>query len=838
MIVVDFIGDFIVGKIDGLGGCGFSRSSFGIDGLFMFSDSEFELYAKTLQLPAPAVELLRAVRVNPAVRRVESHVGNSIVRYPSKKMGFVIECESGRAEFVSVLEMENDPDVLEYFPQPTKLELRYTSKSGRPVVVEHTPDFLVLRSNGVEFRECKTVDGVQKLVDKQPGRYAVREGRWDCLPGVVAAKVHGFSYKVWTPAELPKPLAANFRYLDPHYKRSQDAYAVSEYSAVIAYVESHQGVTLDVLCEYVGIDGPALVRWMIAQNHLFCDLRGTLVADSDKLKLYSTPAVFQAAKNFEHPVTGWPSVLAGKNIPAGQESSPLSFAYMNYGTSAFEEANRRLACIEGRASALSVSARTIRDWKKSQERATTKYGNGYLGLLPRTADQGNRMPRLADAVYELADEVIKDRFMVTAGMKKASAYRCFVARCEELGLKSPSHMWFYDRVNSIEKGKVVLARQGPRAAYPWLGGERGQVGSHDVHGDYPLQVVHIDHTELDIELRAANGDLVLGRPWLTVAFDAASRSVLGFYLTFDSPSTASVMMVLRDVVHRHNLLPLGLTVDNGAEFHSEWFETFTALHNILVWRRPPHRARFGALIENFFGVSNSQLIHTLEGNTQLTKNVRQVSKGVNPKRLAIWTLKSLVDVFEEYVFEHFNKRVHADLCQSPADAFKALLAKHGVSVLRKQEFNDAFLISTLVSVSGKTARVQRGRGVKVHGDYFWNQLLADFVGKDVAVRFDPMDASRVFAELNGKWVACLSKYAERIAGLSARDVKVWSSELRKRNGAASRVSGPARAQLGRFIEDIKRGERDTHAKQCRAQHHAQHISGFDMVLRMTAAFQH
>jgi len=74
MIVVDFIGDFIVGKIDGLGGCGFSRSSFGIDGLFMFSDSEFELYAKTLQLPAPAVELLRAVRVNPAVRRVENWV--------------------------------------------------------------------------------------------------------------------------------------------------------------------------------------------------------------------------------------------------------------------------------------------------------------------------------------------------------------------------------------------------------------------------------------------------------------------------------------------------------------------------------------------------------------------------------------------------------------------------------------------------------------------------------------------------------------------------------------------------------------------------------------------
>ena len=450
----------------------------------MISDSEFELYVKKLQLPASAVELLRAVRVNPAVRRVESHVGNSNVRYPSKKMGFVIDCESGRSEFVSVLEMENDPAVLEYYPQPTKLELRYTSKSGRPVLVEHTPDFLVLRVGGVEFRECKTVDGVRKLVDKQPGRYVLRDGQWDCLPGVVAANVHGFSYKVWTPDAIPKSLAANFRYLDPYYKLSQDTYSSSAYSAVIAYVASNQGVTLDALCEHVGMDGPVLVRWMIAHNHLFCDLRGVLVSDSDKLKLYTTHAIFQAAKNFEQPVSAWPSVLAGKNIPAGQESSPLSYAYKRFGTSAFEEANRRLACIEGRAPVVDVSDRTIRDWKKLQERADANYGNGYLGLLPRTADQGNRTPRLDDAIYTLADEVIKDRFMVTAGMKKAAAYRCFVARCEEQGLKSPSHMWFYDRVNSIEKGKVVLARQGPRAAYLYLGGERGQVGSLDVHGDY------------------------------------------------------------------------------------------------------------------------------------------------------------------------------------------------------------------------------------------------------------------------------------------------------------------------------------------------------------------
>jgi putative transposase len=47
------------------------------------------------------------------------------------------------------------------------------------------------------------------------------------------------------------------------------------------------------------------------------------------------------------------------------------------------------------------------------------------------------------------------------------------------------------------------------------------------HGDRPFAIVHIDHTQLDIELRSSTGRL-LGRPWLTLLIDAYSRRIQSF----------------------------------------------------------------------------------------------------------------------------------------------------------------------------------------------------------------------------------------------------------------------------------------------------------------------
>ena len=778
----------------------------------MMTDPAFRSYVQSLKLSQAALDMLKSVRNDsggnpaPPVRRVDSHRGNSNVRYPSRKMGFVVECESGRAEFYAALNFEHNPAVQEYYSQPYTLTIHYASAAGRPLTVQHTPDFLVLKTDAIEFVECKSVEGLAQQAQAKPNRYhKTSDGRWTSPPAEEAAKAYGVGYRLWTPAELTPQFAANLRYLDPHYHRPDSAYLPDRSTPVIDYVRCHQGISLDALVGHFGDGAPSLVRWMIVRGQLFCDLQHQLVSETAKLRLFTSPDLIQAAQYFGPGDAPWPTAVTGSPSANQQISSSISHAYRHFGAAAFEVANRRLAILNGSPAPLRrPSERTMRDWKSRLVRAEKLYGVGFLGLLPKTAAQGNRKPRYPLALTNLADEIINQSYLVTAGMKRASAYRQFMARCTELQLGPiPSHGWFYERAAAAaDPAQTVLRRQGPRAAYPMLAGTRGRVGVLDVHGDYPLQVVHIDHTQLDVEIVSTTG-FNLGRPWLTVAFDAASRSVLGIYLSFDSPSVESVLMVLRDCVLRHELLPMGLTVDNGPEFHSIWFETFTAIYKIVVSRRPPREARFGCLIENFFGVNNAQLIHVLTGNTQLTKNVRQVTKSVNPAGLAIWTLPALYQVLETYCFEHFNRRPNAEVGQSPAEAFKLLVLKHGVRALCSQKLDESFLIATMVGVQGETARVQPARGVKVRGDYFYHADLDQVVGQDVMVRFDPMDPGRVFAQVGEEWVPCLSKYADRVACLTVRQVECWAQELRNRHSASKRAAGAAMLRLGQFIDEIR-----------------------------------
>jgi transposase InsO family protein len=90
------------------------------------------------------------------------------------------------------------------------------------------------------------------------------------------------------------------------------------------------------------------------------------------------------------------------------------------------------------------------------------------------------------------------------------------------------------------------------------------------------------------------------------------------------------MMILRECVRRHGRLPQIIVIDGGAEFQSTYFETLLARYECTKKTRPPAKARFGSVCERLFGTTNTQFVHNLRGNTQITRNVRQVTKSVNP----------------------------------------------------------------------------------------------------------------------------------------------------------------------------------------------------------------
>ena len=103
----------------------------------------------------------------------------------------------------------------------------------------------------------------------------------------------------------------------------------------------------------------------------------------------------------------------------------------------------------------------------------------------------------------------------------------------------------------------------------------------------PLEVVQIDHTEIDIiVVDERTRSPMPNRPWLTLAIDVFSRVVTGFHVSMNAPSRVSVGLCLLNSVFDKTAwlkereigqdwpvtgLPGAVHVDNAAEFKSRAF---------------------------------------------------------------------------------------------------------------------------------------------------------------------------------------------------------------------------------------------------------------------------
>ena len=120
-----------------------------------------------------------------------------------------------------------------------------------------------------------------------------------------------------------------------------------------------------------------------------------------------------------------------------------------------------------------------------------------------------------------------------------------------------------------------------------------------------------------------------------------------------------------------------MVVDNGPEFRSTYFETLLARYECTKKTRPGGKPRFGSVCERLFGTSNTEFVHNLVGNTQITRRVREMTKAVNPKRHARWSLGPLYGRLCEWAYEVYDMLEHSALGQSPYDAFTLGLVHSG-----------------------------------------------------------------------------------------------------------------------------------------------------------------
>lgn len=828
----------------------------------MLSDGEWLELCQRLVLSEAARTVIQEIRSSPPTRRVRSGAGNVAVHYPSRKMGVTIQAESHRNELAAVYEFEHDPEVREYYDQPPSIRLRYPAKNGRQLAVPHTPDYFVIRTDAVGWVECKMKEDLVRLAEKMPHRYIQgSDGAWRCPPGEEYAQQLGFSYWVRSSAQIDWPYQRNLRFLEDFLRADRPTVEEAAIETVLALVSDEPGIALDDLFSRAEGVSRDEIYSLIATERICVDLhlaplaepgRVRVFRDHDTAQAYAvmTTAPARPSEPAPRPVEvtpGTPIVWDGRpwtianvgetTIAFLQEGAMVEVPIARFealvgqgkltglptlppsGTGAaardrFEkasqedlrEANRRHAIIAPylaghRPATDSTPGRTIRLWCAKFQEAERVYGSGYLGLLPRTGESGNRRRKLDEATLAVMHEFIVNKYESLPQKPVIAVYRMLVCELEARSIRPPSYKTFCREVKRRPRQEQVEKRMGRRAAYQFQPSFSGVEMTTPRHGDRPLEICHIDHTESDIELVDSRTGRNLGRPWATFLIDAFSRRLLAVYLTYDPPSYRSCMMVLRECVRRHNRLSQTLVVDGGREFESTYFETLLARYGVEKKTRPPAQGRAGAPVERVFGTANTQVIHTLTGNTQIMRNVRQVTKPVNPRTQACWTLPRLYECLCQWAYEIYDTTVHPALGETPRDAYLAGLDQGGKRLHRIIAFDDTFKMDTLPTTPKGTAKVDFRLGVKINNiHYFHNAFRDREVEKtQVPVRYDPFDAGVAHAYVKGRWVRCTSDQYASFAGRSEKEVMLATEELRRRNQHNAQQSLLTTRKVGAFL---------------------------------------
>ena len=821
-----------------------------------------------LDLSEEALKIVERIRSSPPARRVRSVAGNVSVRYPSRKMGVTIQAESHRNELAGIYEKEHDPAILEYYDQPPPIKLVYPAKSGRQVGVLHTPDYFVLRTDALGWEEWKMAEELERLADVMPHRYCRSEdGQWQCPPGEEYAKPLGFYYQVRSSSAIDWVYQRNLLFLEDYLRTDCPPVEERASEALRVLVAQHPGLSLSDLLRRL-VDGRSDdVYRLIATEQLFVDLHVAALAEPERVRVFRDAASAQAdaviaTTVFRRPFDaapvaslavgapaiwdgrGWTIVNVGQTLTAllaedgvlvelptttletlicqgkligGAVPAGISNAARERLAQAspqdFQEANRRYATIApqltgGPALASGPPRRTVRRWLAQWQVATQLDHCGYVGLLPRHGQSGNHRRKLPEAVLSLVDTVIATEYEALTHKSKFAAYATLVHACAEQGITAPSYKTFILAVNRRPQQEQVAKRQGPRAAAQEAPFYWELSLTTPRHGDRPFEIGHIDHTELDVELVCSRTGRNLGRPWATFLTDAYSRRLLAVCLTFDCPSYRSCMLVLRTCVRRHQRLPQTVVVDGGADFASIYFETLLARYECTKKTRPVARPRFGSICERLFGTTNTRFVHNLVGNTQICRMVRQVTKTVDPKGQACWTLAALAARLDEWAYDVYDTIEHPALGQSPREAFAAGLAQGGQRLHRRILDDEEFRLFTLPTTRRGTARLQRRLGVKLHHMYYWADAFLDpeLEQTPLPVRFDPYDAGIAYAFVKGRWVRCISEHHAQFAGRSEREVQLATLELRRRHQCHAHQFTMTAKKLAEFLVSLEAEE--------------------------------
>lgn len=394
-----------------------------------------------LGLPAAGRRLVMdAARFAP-VRQVRSKGGGNVITpYQSRKMQRTVETESRHLEFPAAVSHEYDPEVLEYYPQPSRLRFEVIDADGEIHAIDHTPDFLVIHERSVVYEEWKAASKLEKLAARYPWRYQRNaDGQWVSPLIERWLAEHGIGYCIRSEHDIPQRRIENILLLEDYLDPSAPPCPVDVEQRIRAALVENAVVHLAELYNELECRSDDVLK-LIADGLLVSDIDMVPLTDTHRFRVYRDAAVrdFEQARLRPPPVAipGMVDIRVGaelvydqrpytvamvggnkallqsaegesveialdtlerlalsQNLVASGGDARESIRLSDFTEDELKIALKRLKSLEG----VSQLNRAQRRYQKAVDLARQTGTDALVALVPRLRLRGNRLQRLDEA---------------------------------------------------------------------------------------------------------------------------------------------------------------------------------------------------------------------------------------------------------------------------------------------------------------------------------------------------------------------------------------------------------------------------------------------------------
>lgn len=289
------------------------------------------------------------------------------------------------------------------------------------------------------------------------------------------------------------------------------------------------------------------------------------------------------------------------------------------------------------------------------------------GLLrSQRADAGEH--RLLPEVESLISKMIDALYLTDQRRSMAFVAKEIREACKKKKLPVPDASTIRARIYALDPKEVERSRYGNKKADEKFTPLRGSFPN----ADFPLAVVQIDHTPMDVIVVDDVWRKPINRAYLTLAIDVKTKMVVGFFISLDPPGAlAAGQCISNAILDKHDWLQEhGLSdyewpcrgkmrtvhMDNAKEFRGSMMGLACKEHQINPERRPKTQPKYGGHIERSFRTFMRKIHEELPGTTfsSVANRFDYDSEGK-----AVMTLAALEKWFAMYILGYYHHDNHS-----------------------------------------------------------------------------------------------------------------------------------------------------------------------------------